>query len=158
MRGPGTLVVVSHDRAFLERTVEDVVVLDGEGAPPRSGRVPGGYAAYEAMPGPLAGERPAVGPATASAGAAVARKAPTAGAGRRRPLAGTLRHLMRQAEAEVRRLHERHRARGRPGARQGDHAALARSAPTCGGRRRAGRGRGVWLALAEEAEAQGLLD
>ena len=25
---PGTLVVVSHDRAFLERTVEDVVVLD----------------------------------------------------------------------------------------------------------------------------------
>ncbi|HKY67203.1 MAG TPA: ABC-F family ATP-binding cassette domain-containing protein, partial [Acidimicrobiales bacterium] len=41
---PGTLVVVSHDRAFLERTVEDVVVVE-RGA--RVGRVPGGYAAYE---------------------------------------------------------------------------------------------------------------
>ncbi|HEX6238679.1 MAG TPA: ABC-F family ATP-binding cassette domain-containing protein [Acidimicrobiales bacterium] len=42
---PGTLVVVSHDRAFLERTVEDVLVLDGRGG---AGRMPGGYAAYEA--------------------------------------------------------------------------------------------------------------
>ena len=41
---PGTLVVVSHDRAFLERTVEDVIVLDGRG---HAGEVPGGYAAYE---------------------------------------------------------------------------------------------------------------
>src|ERR671910_2556587 len=42
---PGTLVVASHDRAFLERTVEDVIVLDGHG---RARKVPGGYAAYEA--------------------------------------------------------------------------------------------------------------
>ncbi|MFN8051491.1 MAG: ABC-F family ATP-binding cassette domain-containing protein [Acidimicrobiales bacterium] len=41
---PGALVVVSHDRAFLERTVADVVVLDGAGT---AGRRPGGYAAYE---------------------------------------------------------------------------------------------------------------
>ncbi len=39
---PGALVVVSHDRAFLERTVADVIVLDGTGA---AGRRPGGYAA-----------------------------------------------------------------------------------------------------------------
>src|SRR5690606_6097898 len=39
---PGALVVVSHDRAFLERTVTDVIVLDGEGF---AGRRPGGYAA-----------------------------------------------------------------------------------------------------------------
>jgi ATP-binding cassette subfamily F protein uup len=49
---PGTLVVVSHDRAFLERTVEDVVVLDPSGATTGgtgyAGRVPGGYAAYDA--------------------------------------------------------------------------------------------------------------
>jgi len=42
---PGALVVVSHDRAFLERTVTDVIVLDGQG---HAGRVPGGHAAYEA--------------------------------------------------------------------------------------------------------------
>ncbi len=42
---PGALVVVSHDRAFLERTVADVLVLDGSGA---AGRRPGGYAAWEA--------------------------------------------------------------------------------------------------------------
>ncbi len=42
---PGALVVVSHDRAFLERTVADVIVLDGTG---QVGRRPGGYAAWEA--------------------------------------------------------------------------------------------------------------
>jgi len=41
----GSLVVVSHDRAFLERTVTDVVVLAGDG---RVGRVPGGYATWAA--------------------------------------------------------------------------------------------------------------
>ena len=41
---PGALVVVSHDRAFLERTVTDVIVLDGAGG---AGRRPGGYAAWE---------------------------------------------------------------------------------------------------------------
>jgi ABC transport system ATP-binding/permease protein len=45
---PGALVVVSHDRAFLERTVEDVVVLEGPGAGGQAGRRPGGYAAWEA--------------------------------------------------------------------------------------------------------------
>ena len=42
---PGALLVVSHDRAFLERTVTDVLVLDGEGF---AGRRPGGYAAWDA--------------------------------------------------------------------------------------------------------------
>jgi ATP-binding cassette subfamily F protein uup len=41
---PGALLVASHDRAFLERTVTDVIVLDGHGS---AGRVPGGYAAWE---------------------------------------------------------------------------------------------------------------
>ena len=40
---PGALVAVSHDRAFLERTVADVVVLDGRGF---AGRWPGGHAAW----------------------------------------------------------------------------------------------------------------
>jgi ATP-binding cassette subfamily F protein uup len=42
---PGAVVVVSHDRAFLERTVEDVLVLDGRGG---AAVAPGGYAGYEA--------------------------------------------------------------------------------------------------------------
>ncbi|MCC5953668.1 MAG: ABC-F family ATP-binding cassette domain-containing protein [Acidimicrobiia bacterium] len=42
---PGTLLVVSHDRAFLERTVEDVVVFGAGGSVARR---PGGYAAWEA--------------------------------------------------------------------------------------------------------------
>ena len=42
---PGTVVVVSHDRAFLERTVEDVLVLDGMGG---AALAPGGYAGYAA--------------------------------------------------------------------------------------------------------------
>ena len=46
---PGALVVVSHDRAFLERTVTDVMVIDGERRPgggdpaaTRRGRTPAG--------------------------------------------------------------------------------------------------------------------
>jgi ATP-binding cassette subfamily F protein uup len=42
---PGAVVVVSHDRAFLERTVTDVLVID-EHHPGR--RVPGGFGAWEA--------------------------------------------------------------------------------------------------------------
>ncbi len=42
---PGSVVVVSHDRAHLERTVDDVLVLDGHGG---TSRPPGGFAAYEA--------------------------------------------------------------------------------------------------------------
>ena len=40
---PGAVVAVSHDRAFLERTVADVIVLDGRGF---AGRWPGGHAAW----------------------------------------------------------------------------------------------------------------
>jgi len=43
---PGAVVVVSHDRAFLERTVDDVIVFDGTGT---VGRLPGGYEAYERL-------------------------------------------------------------------------------------------------------------
>lgn len=60
---PGTVVVVSHDRALLERTVEDVLVLDGQG---RGNLAPGGYAGYAAArtsitsrgTAPSVGERP----------------------------------------------------------------------------------------------------
>ncbi|HUR77678.1 MAG TPA: ABC-F family ATP-binding cassette domain-containing protein [Acidimicrobiales bacterium] len=41
---PGALIVVSHDRAFMERTIEDALVLDGHG---NIARLPGGYAEWE---------------------------------------------------------------------------------------------------------------
>ena len=41
---PGALLVVSHDRAFLERTVDDVIIIDAEGG---AGRYPGGYQAWD---------------------------------------------------------------------------------------------------------------
>ena len=40
---PGTLVVVSHDRTFLDRTVEDVLAIDGKGG---AALVAGGYAGW----------------------------------------------------------------------------------------------------------------
>ena len=87
---PGTLVAVSHDRAFLERTVEDVIVLEPGvgGRPGRAGRVPGGYAAYEAARraarragrvGPVAA--PAVTTATTTGTAVAATTEAAAGAG-----------------------------------------------------------------------------
>ncbi len=41
---PGAVVVVSHDRAFLERVVADALIVDGEGG---AGRYPGGYNAWD---------------------------------------------------------------------------------------------------------------
>ncbi|MEZ5375450.1 MAG: ABC-F family ATP-binding cassette domain-containing protein [Acidimicrobiales bacterium] len=41
---PGAVVVVSHDRAFLERVVADALIIDGSGS---AGRYPGGYNAWD---------------------------------------------------------------------------------------------------------------
>ena len=157
---PGTLVVVSHDRAFLERTVEDVVVLDGHsGRSGRVARVPGGFAAYVAAR--RSGRRPGrAGPAVAGS-----RPEPGGGGGRRRPEPGerrrspsTLRHLLRRAEVEVEKLREQQSTLTAELATvSDDHARLAE----IGERLSAvgaelGAAEDAWLSLAEEAEAQGL--
>jgi ABC transport system ATP-binding/permease protein len=125
---PGAVVVVSHDRAFLERTVTDVVVLD-EGT---VRRLPGGYAAWDEQRR-AARTRGRAGPA-----AAPRRGAPERGAGtvaertprpdrpsRRSP--GTLRNLQRDAERAVSRLEQRRAALEAELAGAGDdHRALAR--------------------------------
>ena len=98
---PGALVVVSHDRAFLERTVADVVVIDHDHD---VDRLPGGYATWEA-------KRRA-----ATAAAPKARKAAStsaegkgAGAGAAKPAAdrrspSTLSRLIKDVEKAMRKL------------------------------------------------------
>ncbi|HYI62689.1 MAG TPA: ABC-F family ATP-binding cassette domain-containing protein [Acidimicrobiales bacterium] len=156
---PGALVVVSHDRALLERTVTDVLVID-EGVDGR--RLPGGYPAWEeqrrtarargragaAAPRP-ASPRPAA-PAPAAPTAPAPAAPPTAS---RRPR-GHLHKLMKEAEGRVRRLERR---------REELTAALAEGAADH--RRMADMGAELsavadelagaedeWLALAEEAD------
>ena len=134
---PGAVVVVSHDRAFLERTVTDVLVID-EHHPGR--RVPGGFGAWEAArhgAGRRAGgtarrRRRRRGPTKASTG----------------PSPSTLGRQLRDTEKEIavagtsprspgrraggrrdrrRRAHPgRHRARRAGGGARGGRAAVAR--------------------------------
>jgi ABC transport system ATP-binding/permease protein len=154
---PGTLVVVSHDRAFLERTVEDVVVMDGPG---HAARIPGGFAAYVAAR--REARRPGwAGPATSRSPAGSPRPAPVrtrAPAGERRRSPSTLRHLMRRAEAEMVRLSQRQvELEAELSAAGGDHVALAEvgerlSAVTAD----LAAAEETWLALAEEAETAGV--
>ena len=115
---PGALVVVSHDRAFLERTVADVLVVDGQGS---AARRPGGMAAWDAERRARS-ERPRRGaPATTPT---VPRPAE---AGRART-PSTLRRLIQDAEKELGALARRHAAldaRVAAAATAGDHAQLA---------------------------------
>jgi ATP-binding cassette subfamily F protein uup len=153
----GALVTVSHDRAFLERTVEEVVALDGGGT---ATEVAGGYAAWEAARrarrgGPASGSagtgRPGAGPATpaatdTSAPAPSARPAGRSASTLRRLLAGVEREL----EGLTRRQEEVAAALTAAGA---DHEALAEA-----GRAAAALDAAVadaerrWLELAEESE------
>ncbi|GAC1590397.1 MAG: ABC-F family ATP-binding cassette domain-containing protein [Acidimicrobiales bacterium] len=98
---PGSLVVVSHDRAFLERVIDDVVAID---LPAGLGLVPGGYGAWERA---RAQNRPtrqaaAAGPARPSTlhGAAPSPSATPVSA-RRVRTPSTIRRLLAVAEREL---------------------------------------------------------
>jgi ABC transport system ATP-binding/permease protein len=118
---PGSAVVVSHDRALLERTVEDVLVLDGRGG---SRLAPNGYADYltsrgAAQPKAAAKPRPGATPAKAGPGGPPKPRSPST----LRRLLGVAERAM--AEAEARRdgvAAELH------GIGPGDHEALAAAA------------------------------
>ena len=113
---PGAVITASHDRAFLDRTVEEAVVLDGSG---RAGPWPGGYGAWLDCRR-RRGARPGGGPE---------RPRPE-GPGRRSPPSGRSASTIRRELAEV----ERDLARRRRQASElaeamradaGDHEALA---------------------------------
>ena len=160
---PGALVVVSHDRAFLERTVADVLVLDGAGF---AGRRPGGYAAWETerrtRPAGSGRTSPSVVPSATSAPSRApadandsARRGSGAGGARRSP--STLRHLLKEADKEIARVEREHLAlskRVSGAAVSGDHEDLARLGAQLGdleARRAAAEDR--WLALSAELES-----
>ncbi|MGH8975429.1 MAG: ABC-F family ATP-binding cassette domain-containing protein, partial [Acidimicrobiia bacterium] len=150
---PGSLVVVSHDRAFLERTVDDVIVLDGRG---NAGRPPGGYAAYEDARR-TAGVRDTTPPAApAGPRRAGAGRSPSpsveAPAPRKPRSPSTLRRLLDQAERELAAAtDERSRLQAELAAATGDHVALAEVAHAlAAAETRLAEAEERWLALAEE--------
>jgi ATP-binding cassette subfamily F protein uup len=113
---PGALVVVSHDRAFLERTVTDVLVMD-EGV---AARRPGGMAAWDAARSQAPAKRPA--PAIPPG---LPKGGPKAGK-ERSP--STLRRLIQDADKELAKLARRRgalEADVAAAAEAGDHARLA---------------------------------
>ena len=113
---PGAVVAVSHDRAFLERTVDDVIVFDGSG---RVGRLPGGYEAYEAERRNRRRE-----PMKTAATTTRARpKSPSSGRS-----ASTVRHELKQLEKTMGGLEARRTELSTELQASGtDHEALARS-------------------------------
>jgi ATP-binding cassette subfamily F protein uup len=138
---PGALIVVSHDRAFLERTVEDALVLDGAGG---VARAPGGYAGWEQarhvrssgsnrMAAPPRVERPKA-----------ARRS-----------AGTLDRLLRSAEREVASLAAERDALAESLAAAGsDREALTRIGTDLAAvQARLDAAEERWLEVAEEAES-----
>ncbi len=93
---PGAVVVVSHDRAFLERTVDDVIVFDGSGS---VGRLPGGYEAYENLRRTQSGNAKAD---SAKQTASPSKKEKAKSASGRS--ASTIRHELKTVEKEMARL------------------------------------------------------
>ncbi len=176
---PGALVVVSHDRAFLERTVADVVVIDETHDVER---VRGGYNAWEAArrasgstrtasasvragssgsKGPTGSKGPAgskESPGSKGASARSAGSGPGVGTGsqRERRSASTLRFLIRDVEKRLRKLEKQHATISAEleAVDPTDHVALAE----CGQRLAAvdaelRAAEDEWLTLGEEAEA-----
>lgn len=108
---PGAVVVVSHDRAFLERVVADALVMDGDGF---AGRWPGGFGAWDSERRTRRGKRDSVAgrvgpseqPALQKAKPSGGTQRATSGAGAKssKRSSSTLGHLMRENEKAMRRL------------------------------------------------------
>ena len=161
---PGALVVVSHDRTFLDRTVADVLALDGAGT---IREVRGGVAGWLA-------ERAAVGPSSSAPStalaaqratpAAAARTAAPVSAGAPRPgksggrSPSTLRRLLGQAERDIEAAAAARDAKlAGLAAAGGDHVALAAAGAELAVAEEAlAAAEERWMALGHEAESAGL--
>jgi ATP-binding cassette subfamily F protein uup len=154
---PGALVVVSHDRAFLERTVADVIVIDGTHD---AERVPGGYAAWESarhlrtshQATSTTGSKPAKGAGRSSRPDREAPQTAVAG-GLRSP--STLRRLLKDTEKTVAKLERRRDSLAAELAKVdgGDHKELSSvGSDLAAVEADIAAAEETWLALAAEAE------
>jgi ABC transport system ATP-binding/permease protein len=91
---PGAVIVVSHDRAFLDRTVDDVLVIDKG----RAQRWPGGYAQW------LKDRRTSATRGSVAVAEPPAKDRPRESVGRSH---STIRHELKSAEKRMARLHRR---------------------------------------------------
>ena len=110
---PGAVVVVSHDRAFLERVVADALIVDGTES---ARRWPGGFAAWDQQRRSEGGAKRSVRSlvdrqqATAKAGSSDAGKPSKQGRptrSRSGRSTSTLGHLLREAEKKLRKLEKK---------------------------------------------------
>jgi ATP-binding cassette subfamily F protein uup len=159
---PGLLVVVSHDRSFLDRTVSEVLALDGAGG---AGLVRGGVAGWlAARAAATAADRPRAGSSAGSSASASDRPTVQAPSTPRAKRSGTrspstLRRLLGAAERRMAtagaavEVAQQALAAGR----SGDHAAIARlAAELAAAQVEVEAAEGEWLTLAAEAEDAGL--
>ena len=151
---PGIVVVVSHDRVFLDRTVIDVLALDGHGgAAVVRGGVAGWLAHHNASPTHQI--------AAAQRGKLIAQDAPIVAsfsAAKIKPSKSpsTLKRLLTQAEKTLAQATAAERKIAEELTQAGsDHTALARiSANLANAQTKVAAAEESWIALAAEAEAQ----
>ena len=147
---PGIVVVVSHDRVFLDRTVIDVLALDGHGG---AAVVPGGVAGWLAHHD----ASPTHQIAAAQRGKLIAQDAPQVVA-KAKPAKSpsTLKRLLAQAEKTLAQANAAEQKISEELAQAGsDHTALARiSANLANAQTKVTAAEETWIALAAEAEAQ----
>ena len=146
---PGILIVVSHDRVFLDRTVSEVMALDGNGrATVVRGGVAGWLAQHAARPTGSAGSAFAVPAAQRIATPPTAKPA-----SRKSP--STLRHQLGLADRELAdAIAGRDKVQVELVAAGGDHKELVRlSAKLATSQSRVDAAEERWLSLADEAES-----
>jgi ABC transport system ATP-binding/permease protein len=157
---PGTLVVVSHDRAFMDRSVEDVVAIE-QG---KAAIVFGGYAGWRDQRAANKSNAPirstvSVGPAVSADASALTKAAPSRSASgvktARSP--STLRQLMKETEkalAKATKQRDAAQVALETAVAIGDHAAMAASGAVMAEAQAIIDGaEEQWLELAAEAES-----
>ena len=146
---PGIVVVVSHDRVFLDRTVNEVLALDGNGY---AEIVRGGVAGWLAIRANKPKSQNA--PQLRSTTTAPSVKPKTKPA----KSASTLIRLVAQAEKSLAQANEKQsKLLAELALAKGDHAALAKvSEELAAAQAVVATAEENWIALAAEAEAQGL--